>query len=67
MRPSLSDGGRSFRESVRQRHNFGPPDNTREIEDYEVDLVGLTVRELSINPDISGGCARASIAEFRLA
>jgi hypothetical protein len=62
-----SDGGRSFREIVRQQFNFSPPDNTREIEEYEVDLVGLTVLEIIISPDISGGCARASIAELRLA
>jgi len=62
-----SDGGRSFREIVRQQYNFSPLNDTREIEDYEVDLVGLTVLEISISPDISGGCARASIAELRLA
>jgi hypothetical protein len=62
-----SDGGRSCREIVRQQYHFSPPDNTREIEDYEVDLVGLTVPEIIISPDISGGCARASIAELRLA
>ena len=62
-----SDGGRSFREIVRQQYNFSPPNKTREIEDYEVDLVGLTVLEISISPDISGGCARASITELRLA
>ncbi len=61
-----SDGGRSCREIVRQQYNFSPPDNTREIEDYEVDLVGLRVLEIIIIPDISGGCARASIAELRL-
>jgi hypothetical protein len=62
-----SDDGRSYREVVRQQYNFSPPDNTREVEDYEVDLVGLTVLELSITPEISGGPARASIAELRLA
>jgi hypothetical protein len=62
-----SDGGRFYREIARQQYNFSPPDNTREIEDYEVDLVGLTVLEVSISPDISGGSARASIAELRLA
>ena len=61
------DGGRSYREIVRQQYNFSPPDNTREIEDYEVDLVGLTALEIIISPYISGGCARASIAELRLA
>jgi len=62
-----SDGGRSHREIVRQQYNFSPPDNTREVEDYEVDLVGLTELEISISPDISGGWASASIAELRLA
>jgi hypothetical protein len=62
-----SDGGRSCREIVRQQYNFSPPDNVREIEDYEVDLVGLRVLEIIVFPDISGGSARASIAELRLA
>ena len=62
-----SDGGRSCREIVRQQYHFSPPDNTREIEDYKVDLFELTVLEIIISPDISGGCARASIAELRLA
>lgn len=62
-----SDGGRSSREIVRQQYNFSPPDNTREIEDYEVDLVGLRVLEIIIFPDIRGGFGRASIAELRLA
>jgi hypothetical protein len=62
-----SDGGRSYREIARQQYNFSPPDNTREIEDYEVDLAGLTALEISISPDISGECVCASIAELRLA
>jgi hypothetical protein len=62
-----SDNGRSYREIVRQQYTFSPPDNSREREDYDVDLVGLTVFEISISPDISGGWARASIAELRLA
>ena len=62
-----SDRGQSYREIVRQQYNFNLPDNTREIEDYAVDLAGLTALELSIVPDISGGRARASIAQLRLA
>jgi hypothetical protein len=62
-----SDNGQSYREIVRQQYNFSIPDNTRQIEDYAVDLVGLTTLELSIVPDISGGSARASIAQLRLA
>jgi hypothetical protein len=61
------DGGRSFREIVRQQWNFSPPDSTREAEDYRVDLAGATVLELTIVPNKSGGDARASLAQWRLA
>lgn len=62
-----SDGGQSYREIVRQQYNFSAPHNTLEIEDYAVDLVGLTALELRIVPDISGGLARASVAQLCLA
>ncbi|HUU28494.1 MAG TPA: hypothetical protein VM123_11840 [archaeon] len=62
-----SDGGQSYREIARQQYNFSPSGTTREFEDYTVDLDGLTSLELSIVPDISGGCARASVAQLRLA
>jgi hypothetical protein len=62
-----SNGGQSYREIVRQQYNFSPPTTTRECEDYSVDLGGLTTLELSIVPDISGGPARASLAQLRLA
>ncbi|MGB5728671.1 MAG: carbohydrate-binding protein [Thiogranum sp.] len=62
-----ADGGASCREIVRQQYNFSPPGMTRELEDYVVDLDGLTMLELSIIPDISGGEARAALAQLRLA
>ena len=62
-----SDGGHSYQDIVRQQYNFSPPDSTREIEDYEVDLAGLTILEIILAPDISGGDALASLAELRLA
>jgi hypothetical protein len=62
-----TDGGQSFREIVRQQYNFSPPHNTVEIEEYAVNLVGLTTLELSIVPDISGGLARASVEQLCLA
>ena len=61
------DGGASWREIVRQQYNFSPPGMSRELEDYVVDLDGLTMLELSIIPDISGEGARASLAQLRLA
>ena len=61
------DGGRTFRDIVRQQWNFGPPETIREAEDYRVELSGVTALELVIVPDKSGGDARASIAQWRLA
>ena len=62
-----SPDGQSYREIVRQQYNFSPPDVTREFEDYAVDLAGVTTLELRIVPDISGGDARASVAQLRIA
>lgn len=61
------DGGKSFHEIVRQQWNFSPNASTLEAEDYRVQLSGVTVIELSIIPDISGGDALASVAALRLA
>jgi len=62
-----ADGGQSFREIVRQQWNFSPQGATSETEDHRVDLAALTVLELSIIPDMSGGQAFASLAQLRLA
>ena len=60
------DGGRSFREIVRQQWNFSPPNAIREVEEYQVELSDVTVLELVIVPDISRGSARASLKSLRL-
>jgi hypothetical protein len=62
-----SDFGRSFREIVRQQWNFSAPGTVREKENYAVDLFDVTVMELEIVPDKSGGQAQASLARLRLA
>ena len=62
-----SDGGRSFKDIVRQQWTFSPPGTTHETEDHQIDLPAVTVLELSIVPDISGGPALASLAQLRLA
>ena len=51
----------TLREIVRQQWNFSPPDTTTEVEDYRVDLSQVTVLEMTITPDITGGLARASL------
>jgi hypothetical protein len=61
------DSGQSFQEIARQQWNFSPHGTTNETEDHHVDLPSVTVLELSIVPDISGGDAFASLAQWRLA
>ncbi len=60
------DGGRSFREIVRQQWNFSPLNTIREVEEYRVEISDVTVLELVIVPDISRGAARASLKSLRL-
>ncbi|MBE0620844.1 MAG: carbohydrate-binding protein [Burkholderiales bacterium] len=62
-----ADGGQSFREIVRQQWNFSPQGASSETEDHHVELPAVTVLELSIIPDTSGGSAVASLAQLRLA
>jgi hypothetical protein len=61
------DGGQTFREIVRQQWNFTPAGASCESEDHFIELPAVTVLELSIIPDISGGAAVASLARLRLA
>jgi hypothetical protein len=62
-----ADRGRSFRDVVRQQWNFSPRGATAEVEDYHVDLPGVTVLELVISPDIGGEGVPASLAQLRIA
>ena len=61
-----SDGGRTFREVVRQQYTFSPAGATSEVEDLNVDLAAVTALELTIIPD-QNGQAHASLAEWRMA
>jgi hypothetical protein len=60
------DGGGSVKEIVRQQWNFSPPESTREVEEYHVELSSVTTLELVIKPNIGGGVARASLKNLRL-
>lgn len=60
------NGGTSMQEIVRQQWNFSPPASKTETEKYQVDLSGVTILELFIIPNISGGTARASLKNLRL-
>lgn len=61
------DGGKSWQDVVRQQWNFSPTGTVKEVEDYRVELSGVTALELNVEPNKSGGEARASLAELRLA
>jgi hypothetical protein len=61
------DGGSTFRDIVRQQFTFSPPDTVREVEDYSVQLEGVTGLELHVTPNISGGTMRASLAAWAVA
>jgi hypothetical protein len=55
------------REIVHQQWNFSPQGETTEIEDYSVDLDGVGILELRIDPDISRRDAVATVAEWQVA
>jgi len=60
------DDGKTMHEVVRQQWNFHPQGAREEVEDIHLGVPGVTLLELLIIPDISGGGARASLAELRV-
>ena len=61
-----TDGGRTYREVLRQEYNFGPPGTTFEREDWAVPAVGVTHLRLVIRPDKGGKPGRATITSLVL-
>jgi hypothetical protein len=60
------DVGNAVKEIVRQQWNFSAPESIREVEEYRVQLSSVTILELLINPNISGGGGLASLEKLRL-
>ncbi len=60
------DDGKTMNEAVRQQWNFHPREAREEVEEIHLGIAGVTQLELVIIPDISGGDARASLAELRV-
>jgi hypothetical protein len=60
------DGGRAYRELVRQEFNFSPPGTTFEREDWAVTAEGVTHLRLWIEPDKGGKPCRATITSLVL-
>jgi hypothetical protein len=66
VRWSAADGGQ-LKEIVRQQWNFSPAGSTSELEDYEVNLDGVSTVELIIKPDLTHNEALATLARWRVA
>src|SRR3954454_11992527 len=61
-----TDGGRTYREVLRQEYNFTPPGTTFEREDWAVSVEGITHLRLVIRPDKGGKPCRATITTLAL-
>ena len=61
-----TDGGRTYREVLRQEYNFSPPGTTFEREDWAVAAEGVTHLRLAIRPDKGGKPCRATITTLAL-
>jgi XRCC1 N terminal domain len=62
-----SDGGRTYRDLVRQEFNFSPPDTTFEREVWSVAAGEVTHLRLAIKPDKGGRVGRATLTSLSLA
>jgi hypothetical protein len=62
-----SDGGRTYRELVRQEFNFSPPGTSFERELWSASVGAVTHLRLDIKPDKGGRVGRASLTSLTLA
>ena len=62
-----SDGGRTYRELVRQEFNFSPPATTFERELWSIAAAAVTHLRLEIKPDKGGRVGRATLTSLTLA
>jgi hypothetical protein len=61
------DKTEALRPLFQQQWNFSPSGSTTQIEDYQVELNGVWMLQLDIDPDISRGPTVATLASWRLA
>lgn len=62
-----SDGGRTYRDLVRQEYNFAPPGTSFERELWSVAADAVTHLRLTIKPDKGGRVGRATLTSLALA
>src|SRR5947209_746729 len=60
------DGGRTYREVLRQEYNFSPPGTTFEREDWAVRAEGVTRLRVRIKPDMAGKPCRATLTSLAI-
>jgi hypothetical protein len=58
------NGAGELKDIVRQQWSFSPGGSTEEVEDYTVDLAGVKVVEMEIDPDRGRNASPASLAEL---
>jgi hypothetical protein len=57
----------TLRPLFQQQWNFSPNGSTIEVEDYQVNLNGVRMLQLVVNPEIGSGSAVATLASWRIA
>jgi hypothetical protein len=62
-----SDGGRTYRELVRQEFTFSPPRTSFEREDWSVTAEAVTHLRFEIKPDKGGRVGRATLTSLSVA
>jgi hypothetical protein len=62
-----SDGGRTYRELIRQEFNFSPPGTSFERERWSIAAAAVTHLRLKIKPDKGGHVGRATLTSFTVA
>jgi hypothetical protein len=67
MRIEVRPPGRTFEGSRTTAVEFSPDGSTAESEDYAIDLNGVSILELTIDPDRGAGEAFAKLADWGLA
>ena len=60
------DGGRAYRELLRQEYNFSPPGTTFEREEWVLPDEAVSHLKLTIKPDKGGGPYRATLTSLAL-
>ena len=61
-----SRAGGPLTEIVRQQWSFSPQGSTSEVEDYQVNLDGVSILELALKPDLTPENAYATLAAWRV-